>query len=728
MFDTKLVDMKRFEQAIILNKSAKYKPEHYLGESNFMFNTKNIKSAFNLRLSDSILEKPYIHGSYVVRNKIMLSNTKININKKTKIGIFSILLYFVETFVDEFYEKYTVDRKFLEEHVHLYTFKPATELSTEIYIDKMKALFNKHSIYFSMFDYEKPISETYDLIQLSFTGNVCQERWNDPEVRQYRSEILNSNNNFYKTLLRILPNLNEDGSLIIFIAGITNMFSLAIIQVLKSMFSEFKIEGTNIMDKKNRLFNTFIVLKGYNSKTFNIFKKYFDKSNTIKQEKVLVPEFLYGYYKDTCDKIPVGTFIKDLDKDLIMQFKSHNDSCLDEYFESLDRTEEEAKLIAINACKGMKIKEDKDTLIRKNNKFLFEKHEPQIDILPRTKPIIFLSEQNNTSDIEQIILGHHYVGYLFEKRNLEEYDKVKKLVRLYKTQLKDMVSEKIDEYKNKKSVSQAWLKMWEIIKNFDLIKKKSLKTLHLAEAPGGFIWAIEYYCIQNNIEFDWTAQSYNFLVDNTVFGDDYNMYRNNKSRWDFGPDGLLGDITDIRVLKHYQKYKVELITNDAGIDWSSATKEYAEKLQFCALSTALIIPTTNSVIKVMLANTCCPAVASIFMLLCSKYKKVSVYKPLQNEYSSEFYVICENQTPLTKEETAAIESIIIDFKPTKALCNIEDSKDIYEVLNKQLERFSYQCHRSIFYLDNYKSLTEKDKETIEKAKTDKTKDWIKRFL
>lgn len=46
--------------------------------------------------------------------------------------------------------------------------------------------------------------------------------------------------------------------------------------------------------------------------------------------------------------------------------------------------------------------------------------------------------------------------------------------------------------------TQAWAKMFEILANFDLIKtvnNQKLTTLHLCEAPGAFISALNHFLV-----------------------------------------------------------------------------------------------------------------------------------------------------------------------------------------------------------------------------------------
>jgi hypothetical protein len=62
-------------------------------------------------------------------------------------------------------------------------------------------------------------------------------------------------------------------------------------------------------------------------------------------------------------------------------------------------------------------------------------------------------------------------------------------------------------------VTNAWCKMFEILNTYPVVdpSKKSVKSIHLCEAPGGFITSLNHYLKQHNrlVEFTWTATTLN---------------------------------------------------------------------------------------------------------------------------------------------------------------------------------------------------------------------------
>ena len=92
-----------------------------------------------------------------------------------------------------------------------------------------------------------------------------------------------------------------------------------------------------------------------------------------------------------------------------------------------------------------------------------------------------------------------------------------------------------------------------------------LKTMHYCEAPGNFILALNHYLFtKTNVKkFTWNAQTLNPKDKSVAIGDDYKIIKNNKSKWDFGPDDT-GDILNVKNIKYYKKKynDVDLVTGD----------------------------------------------------------------------------------------------------------------------------------------------------------------------
>lgn len=124
-------------------------------------------------------------------------------------------------------------------------------------------------------------------------------------------------------------------------------------------------------------------------------------------------------------------------------------------------------------------------------------------------------------------------------------------------------------------VTNAWMKMYEIMHyakgHLDAIESKPRKTpfysLHVAEAPGNFMLAVnqylQNYCpkiVQNG--WVWTANSYRESGNGGYLGDSYNLMRDYSNNWYWGPD-MNGDITSPAMIRGLSlRPKVQLFTSD----------------------------------------------------------------------------------------------------------------------------------------------------------------------
>lgn len=116
------------------------------------------------------------------------------------------------------------------------------------------------------------------------------------------------------------------------------------------------------------------------------------------------------------------------------------------------------------------------------------------------------------------------------------------------------------------TISNAFIKMWEILSTFDLIpaSTRSFRIFHIAEAPGQMILACKYYaerkCSSLDISnYDWRANSlnpFNPLVKakyGNVLGDAYGLIKGNPKRWLWGADNT-GDITQPANIEWFRNY------------------------------------------------------------------------------------------------------------------------------------------------------------------------------
>lgn len=288
------------------------------------------------------------------------------------------------------------------------------------------------------------------------------------------------------------------------------------------------------------------------------------------------------------------------------------------------------------------------------------------------------------------------------------------------------------------SISQAFLKLYEILTIFDLLKIKSEvhRTYHLCEAPGQFILATNHYLKTktNNKIYDWNAQSMNPKNKNFL-QDTYKLIKKYKERWDFGLTNS-GDITETKNIEYYSKQleNRDLVTFDCGFSFNTKTLETYQdrataKINFDQIFIILngISLGTNVVIKVFLPQSINYIVSLNYILYCC-FKELFIYKSFLNPSSSEIYIICKNFTnKLSNSQLKKLEKIRSDDLKETGFVKIP--KDFLEEYQENLNYFiqkNIDAITRINYYYNNKDLLE-NKSFINQIKKKNATKWIKNF-
>lgn len=234
-------------------------------------------------------------------------------------------------------------------------------------------------------------------------------------------------------------------------------------------------------------------------------------------------------------------------------------------------------------------------------------------------------------------------------------------------------------------LTQAWCKFFECLsKHPDIIPDDGvgaeLKSLHLCEAPGGFISALNHYLHLRfpNIKLEWNASTLNPSYEgnplNRMIPDD-RLIVHTKKRWMFGAD-LTGDITkdynyEDLTEKVLRNGKVDLVTADGSIncmDDPGDQERHVEHLHYCETMTALTVLRLGGSFMLKIFTTFEESTICLLYLLTCCFEAVRIFKPITSKSgNSETYVIC-----LRYGGFGLLESIwprlIIPYKNTVAVC------------------------------------------------------------
>ncbi|CAF1271805.1 unnamed protein product [Adineta steineri] len=252
--------------------------------------------------------------------------------------------------------------------------------------------------------------------------------------------------------------------------------------------------------------------------------------------------------------------------------------------------------------------------------------------------------------------------------------------------------------------TQAWAKMFEILAKFQLINhvnNEKWRTLHLCEAPGGFISALNHFLITReetkNVEWEWFAQTLNPYYEHDeltaamLIDDDRLIYHTiDDNHWDFGIDNS-GNIMNQANINHYisrfQPMNISFITADGSFDVQSNPGEQ-EYLVYPLLKTEVYIALSclithgNFVLKLFTIFE--QITIDLIYILYRTFRQISMFKPKTSKKgNSEVYVICMdfNREKFTNcfNDNLEIKSIPYSISFVKQLIECSELFQSYQI-------------------------------------------------
>ena len=381
---------------------------------------------------------------------------------------------------------------------------------------------------------------------------------------------------------------------------------------------------------------------------------------------------------------------------------------------------------------------ERNKKVKKSKKSSYNKSVP---LLPELEPLAIRIEQTN-----HLIDSRRDFDYLpTDQRQNAKWWEVNKQFRYYKHK-DDTTKMHLDQLVRKRlkddTISQAWLKMYEIITDCNLVprtQKGTFHSFHIAEAPGTFINALNNYIHTKTAfsRFEWHAQSLH--TPHTKIGDQFGLIKRHPERWDWGATRT-GDITSIRNIKYYKQRvasrpTISLMTSDAGL----AMKEPGyERVAFASLLAILdILPPGASMIYKILTPIDEPLVLNLIYVAYCNFKELIFYKPVQNNQSREFYIIGKGYLGTAPEILEAFYNELRNYKEHPDEGSQRDLfRDQYPepfvrqfvAISQQLaDNYCYTIERNIYYLDNYEHITPEFTKMMRDYYDEKNQDWLDKY-
>jgi len=222
-----------------------------------------------------------------------------------------------------------------------------------------------------------------------------------------------------------------------------------------------------------------------------------------------------------------------------------------------------------------------------------------------------------------------------ERMSSKRWNKISKLCNDY---------EYVPILDNKKRISRAFYKLYEIHKLFNVIEDKDkITTCHICESPGGFI-----ECVQDIRQYN----KNDTLISQSLFDSEckFSKYIKDIAVITYGTDktgNILHTCNIIDMINICNKYgKVDLVTCDGGVDVSCdylKQEQLSFKLILSQIVTSLgcLKKGGNLVFKIFDIYTL-PTVQLIYMLTIW-FEDIFIYKPyMSRPCNSEKYIILKN--------------------------------------------------------------------------------------
>lgn len=300
------------------------------------------------------------------------------------------------------------------------------------------------------------------------------------------------------------------------------------------------------------------------------------------------------------------------------------------------------------------------------------------------------------------------------------------------------ISEQYFSLKHNCIISRAFYKLWEIIMLFDLVPESGpIRTVHLAEAPGGFIQATALYRQKFHKAADVTKDAYHTISLKPKGSKSVPNFKNTML------DGIkqinIWDIEDSDLMKMSVQRKLtqkttdaHFITADGGFEWKDENyqEQEAYKLLLSEVLAAFRLQGKGGSFVIKIFDTFTDVTVKIMSLLACFYDQVIIFKPLMSRPSnSEKYIVCTKFKGITKKEIDNLEKLVekmiaSDLNIVDIFTNTSVAGDI-KLMNqglciqygneqfKSINTMMTYIHNGIFFGDEYHKFLEAQKKASE---------------
>jgi 23S rRNA U2552 (ribose-2'-O)-methylase RlmE/FtsJ len=235
-----------------------------------------------------------------------------------------------------------------------------------------------------------------------------------------------------------------------------------------------------------------------------------------------------------------------------------------------------------------------------------------------------------------------------------------------------------------KPISRAFFKMIEILNNYNFSFPKNMKSFHLAEGPGGFIEALQYYRNNENDKYYGIT-----LLEGTKDIPKWDkikhfLYKHPNIHIEKGADntGNLYNIENLQYIYKNYKHSIDFITGDGGFDFSidfNKQEENSLNLIISEVFFAINLQKKGGSFVCKVFDLFSYTMVQILYILSSCFEEVYIYKPeTSRPANSEKYLVCmyykDNLNDISKSNLLKI----IELWNDKTLQLTEDDSIIFK--------------------------------------------------
>jgi hypothetical protein len=230
------------------------------------------------------------------------------------------------------------------------------------------------------------------------------------------------------------------------------------------------------------------------------------------------------------------------------------------------------------------------------------------------------------------------------------------------------------------NVSNAWVKYAEIYEEFKPVRGANYVAFFNAELPGASLCAFNHYMVtkQPGVHFDWHASSLMPKASANALGDNYGLWKHNRSKWLMNASND-GDCTNIKNILDFENRigpkspagGVDFYSHDAGMDvvgdgttvslFNEQELVNAKLHLGCALAGLLTLRIGGFFVAKQ--YTCFETFTwNLIMLYATMFEEFWLSKPLTSRaYNSEIYLVGKGFKGITAEQRDTLVDRLTNF-------------------------------------------------------------------